>query len=409
MSSKHAATPIGGPLLTNTFKVAAVLAIAAALIILWRFNAGLGATTAMNDVLPWGVWKLFNVIVLTSVASGGYAIALLVYVINKGKYHSLVRHALLTSAVGYTAAVLALGIDVGKPWNFWKVPTWTWAWNTDSVLLEVALCISAYILVLWAEMSPAFLEHWANRKDSRFGALAGRLLPRVDASLIWIIGLGILLPTMHQSSLGSLYILAGTKVHVFWRTPYLPLLFLISCWIMGYAAVIITYITSSTRYRRETEFGTLVSLGRVMGWVMIAFMALRTWDLVHRGQLPAILAGDPHNWMLLAEFGLLGLGAWRVFRPSSSLGTLYRTGMSVLLGAALYRIGVVWVGFHPLGGGTYFPSLPELMVTLGFIAVQVMGYLLIVKRFPILDARTRRRQPREMPVPMASTVEKATG
>jgi len=405
MSSKPSATPIGGPILTTTFKVAAVLALAAGLLIMWRFSVGLGPATAMNDLMPWGVWKLFNVIVLTSVASGGYAIALLVYVLNKGKYHSLVRHALLTSAVGYTAAILALGIDVGAPWNFWKVPLWTWAWNTDSVLLEVALCISAYILVLWAEISPAFLEHWSSRQD-RLGALASRILPHVDRSLIWIIGLGILLPTMHQSSLGSLYILAGYKVHSFWQTPWLPLFFLLSCWIMGYAAVIITYIVSSHRYRRETENATLLSLGRVISWVIFVFVTLRIADLTYRGQWSLVLSGDYHNLLLLAEFSLLIIPAVMLRRIRlDQLGALYRSGLMIIVGAALYRMCVVWLGFHPLGGAVYFPSLPELAVTLGFIAMQIMGYLVIVKKFPILDARTKRSAGRNpLPEPQAVPV-----
>ena len=399
MSSSHESAPVGGPLLTSTFKVLAVLAITAVLLVLWRFSVGLGPSTAMTDVLPWGVWKLFNVIVLTSVASGGYAIALLVYVINKGQYHSLVRHALLTSAVGYSAAVLALGIDVGAPWNFWKVPLWTWAWNTDSVLLEVALCISAYILVLWAEMSPAFLEHWARAGSGTRAAAARRLLPVIDRALIWIIGLGILLPTMHQSSLGSLYILAGSKVHPFWQTPFLPVFFLLSCWIMGYAAVIVTYIVSSTHWRRQTELGTLTSLGRVVGWIILGFALLRVADLGWRGQLPALVSGDRHALLVALELVCLGGASLVLLRPRPrTLGVLYRTGLSVLAGAGLYRMGVVWLGFHPLGGGVYFPSVPELAVALGFLAIQVMGYVVIVKRFPILDARTRaRRRPAARP------------
>jgi Ni/Fe-hydrogenase subunit HybB-like protein len=391
MSSHKDATPIGGPILTTTFKIAAVLAITAGLIILWRFSVGLGPTTGMTDDQPWGIWKLFNVIVLTSVASGGYAIALLVYILNRGRYHSLVRHALLTSAVGYTAAILALGIDVGAPWNFWKVPAWTWAWNTDSVLLEVALCITAYILVLWAEMSPAFLEQWSRERRDRWGRLAGRILPHVDRSLIWIIALGIVLPTMHQSSLGSLYILAGPKVHPYWQTPWLPLFFLLSCWIMGYASVIITYIVSSTRYRRETETETLMSLGRIISWVIVAFVVGRAADLLYRGQLDRILAGDGYNWILLAEFSLLIVPVALLRRMRAGrLGGLYQTALMIILGAALYRIAVVWVGFRPIGGAIYFPTLPELAVALGFIALQIMGYLVIVKKFPILDARTRR-------------------
>jgi len=391
MSSRHDAAPVMSPLLTTTFKIAAVLALTAGLLVIWRFMTGLGPNTAMSDTQPWGVWKLFNVIVLTAIASGGYAIALLVYVLNKGKYHSLVRHALLTSAVGYTTALFALGTDVGAPWNFWKVIAWSWAWNPDSVLLEVALCITAYLLVLWAEMSPAFLEQWGATRQDLLGRASRRLLPMVDRILIWIIGLGIVLPTMHQSSLGTLYILAGIKVHPFWQTAWLPLFFLLSCWIMGYAAVILTYIISSTRYGRATDDKTLLSLGRVVAVIIVAFMALRVADLAYRGQFERLFSGDPHAWLVLAEFLLLGIPALalrRMRRPR--LRALYNSGLLIVSGGILYRMSAVWLGYHPLSGGVYFPSLVEIVVTLGFIAMQVLAYLVIVKKFPILDARTRK-------------------
>lgn len=390
MHSHHDAAPVKRPLHTTTFRLAVFAAVVGFILIGWRFWVGLGPATAMTDVQPWGIWKLFNVIALTSMASGGYAMALLVYVLNKGHYHSLVRHALLTSAVGYTAAIMALGIDVGSPWAFWKVFAWTWAWNADSVLLEVALCITAYIGVLWAEISPAFLETWAKERQGGLGKFARWALPRMDKILIWIIGLGILLPTMHQSSLGSLYLLAATKVHPYWQTPWLPLFFLLSCWIMGYAAVIITYIITSTRYRRATDNATLNRLGRAVSWIILAFLVTRLADLIYRGQLPGLLTDDFYNWLLIAEFVLLG-GAGIALRrvKQDSLGPVYRLGLVIALGGVLYRGNVVWLGFRPLDGSFYFPSLPEMLISGGFIMLQVAAYLYIVKRFAILDAHSR--------------------
>lgn len=384
------ASPVRGPILTTTFKINAVLALASVVLIGWRFYVGLGPATGMTDTQPWGVWKLFNVIVLTALASGGYAVALLVYVLNRGHYHSLVRHALLTSAVGYTMAILALGIDVGSPWNFWKVIFWSWEWNANSVLLEVAICISVYVPVLWAELSPAFMEHWKDRPGFR-GSVARKLLPHMEHILIWVIGLGIVLPTMHQSSLGTMYILAGDKVHAYWQTPWLPLFFLLSCWVMGYAAVITSYIMISTRFGRRTENKTLLSLAHVMSYVIAAFLIARVADLAWRGQLGGLLTSDHHNWYLLAEWGLLILGAiWLHSMKSPRLGPIFRSAIVVMLGAALYRTSAVWLGYHPLAGGTYMPTLPELTVTLGFIAMQVVVYLYVVKKVPILDARTYR-------------------
>ncbi len=390
MSSHRNAAPVRHPIMTNTFKINLVLALATVVLIGWRFYVGLGPSTGMTDIHPWGVWKLFNVIVLTALASGGYAVALLVYVLNRGHYHSLVRHALLTSAVGYTMAILALGIDVGSPWNFWKVLFWSWEWNSNSVLLEVAICISVYVPVLWAELSPAFMERWKDRPGF-LGSISRTMLPHMEKILIWVIGLGIVLPTMHQSSLGTMYILAGDKVHPYWQTPWLPLFFLLSCWVMGYAAVITTYILISKTYNRRTEDSVLLSLAHVMSYVIAAFLVARIIDLVYRGQISGLLTSDYHNWYLAAEWLLmLGGAIWLHAIKTPQLGVLFRSGMFVMIGAMLYRTSAVWLGYHPLAGGIYMPSVPELMVTIGFIAMQILVYLYVIKTVPILDAETYR-------------------
>ncbi|MGE5662729.1 MAG: NrfD/PsrC family molybdoenzyme membrane anchor subunit, partial [Deltaproteobacteria bacterium] len=162
--------PVGGPILTGTFLVASAVFVLGLLIIAWRFVSGLGPTTALNDLYPWGIWIAYDVVSGTALACGGYAVALLCYVLNKGKYHPLIRPAILTSALGYTLAGASIVIDVGRYWNIWKVPL-LWNWNRNSILLEVAMCIMAYVVVLWIEILPAFLEKW--EADSRLPWLRG--------------------------------------------------------------------------------------------------------------------------------------------------------------------------------------------------------------------------------------------
>src|SRR6476469_5025391 len=154
MSARVQAQPIGGPIMTGPFRALTALFAIAALLILVRLVTGLGWITAMNDGYPWGLWIAFDVVTGTALACGGYSVALLVYIRNKGAYHPLVRPAVLTSALGYSLA--ALGI--GRWWNIWRVPVFFWHWNLNSVLLEVALCIMSYTAVLWIELSPVFLE-----------------------------------------------------------------------------------------------------------------------------------------------------------------------------------------------------------------------------------------------------------
>jgi len=166
------ATPAGGKLWTGPYKALAVLAGIAGALLIWRFAAGLGATTAMNDGYPFGLWIAFDVVTGTALACGGYAVAILVYVLNKGRYHPLVRPAILTSALGYTIGGISVLIDVGRPWLIYRVPIYFWRWNLDSALLEVALCITAYIFVLWIELSPALLERWTESDRPKLARLA---------------------------------------------------------------------------------------------------------------------------------------------------------------------------------------------------------------------------------------------
>src|SRR6266498_1138796 len=157
--SAHAA-PVGGPLITRGTRVFAGLFGLGVIAIAWRLLAGLGATTALNDGYPLGLWIAFDVVTGAALACGGYAVGILVYILNKGKYHPLLRPAVLTSALGYTMAGIGVSLDVGRWWALWKVPLFFWHWNFNSALLEVALCIMAYILVLWVRLAPAFLEQY---------------------------------------------------------------------------------------------------------------------------------------------------------------------------------------------------------------------------------------------------------
>src|SRR5512142_2320939 len=242
---KANARPIGGTILTPAYKVLLFLAALGVITILWRLAAGLGATTALSDGYPWGLWIAFDVVVGTALACGGYAVAILLYVFNRGQYHPLIRPAILTSALGYSLAGLAVTIDVGRPWLLWKVPVMIWRWNVNSVLLEVAVCIMAYVIVLWIELTPALLDRWTQSGHEALRRRAERIRPSLDRALIWITALGILLPTMHQSSLGTLMLLSGPKLNPIWSTPFLPMLFLVTSVAMGYAAVVFETTFSS--------------------------------------------------------------------------------------------------------------------------------------------------------------------
>jgi Ni/Fe-hydrogenase subunit HybB-like protein len=388
----QAARPIGGPIFTRAFRTIAVVFAVGVAMILWRLAAGLGATTAMSDGQPWGLWIAFDVVTGTALACGGYAMAILVYVLNKGRYHPMVRPAILTSALGYTIAGVSVALDVGRPWMTWKIPVYVWSWNLNSALLEVALCIMAYILVLWIELSPAFLERFREGPDGRLKRFSQKAYPILNKALIWIIALGMLLPTMHQSSLGTLLVLSGPKLHPLWQTPWLPFLFLVSCLAMGYAAVVCESVLSSAFFRRRPETDMLASLSRAMLPLLGIFFLFRFGDLAYRGRLGLAFEANRFAaafWTETALF-LLPLVLLAPARARRDLGNLFRVALAMLLAGAFYRFDTFILAYRYADDVRYFPSVAEILITLGLVAGEILAYVFIVKRFPIIGGTPER-------------------
>lgn len=380
------AQPVGGPLLTRSYKVLLTLGAIGIIFTIWRFAVGLGASTSLSDGYPLGLWIALDVVTGTALACGGYAVALVVYIFNKGKYHPLIRPAILTSALGYTLAGLSVAIDLGRPWNMWKIPLQFWNWNLNSALLEVALCIMAYVLVLWIELTPAFLERWKVNGPEKLKVIAERALPWFDKALIWIVALGILLPTMHQSSLGSLMMLAGPKLHPLWYTGLLPALFLVTCLAMGYAIVVFEAVFSKMAFGRKPEVSMLHTLQKIAAWIGPVFVAARLIDLGMRGQLGHATRLDLYGTMFWIEnvLWLMPL-AMMILSPRPNLGSVFRGAMVVAFAGALYRFDTYLVAFNPGPGWHYFPSIPEMFISIGLIALELALYIALVKKFPILS------------------------
>ena len=380
--------PVGGPVLTTPVKILGALAVLGLVLIAYREATGLGAATAMNDGYPWGFWIAFDVVVGTALATGGYAVAILIYILNRGRYHPLIRSAILTSALGYTLGGIGVMLDLGRFWNTTKLPLF-WNWNLNSVLLEVALCISLYTLVLWIELSPAFLERWREAKNERLRKVSRKGLPIIERAMPWLLALGLLLPTMHQSSLGSLMILSGPKLHPLWQTPLLPLLFLLSCIGMGYAAVVIESTLSTSVFRLRDETPVLAGLSTAMLTVLGLYLVVRVVDITARGKLPLVFAGDGYSLLFLLEM-LLFIAAIVMLLMKEKLtdaGHLFRTAMVVVTAGALYRFSTFLIAYRPaVGGWHYFPALTEILITLGLVSAEVVAYIFVVKRFPVLSS-----------------------
>jgi Ni/Fe-hydrogenase subunit HybB-like protein len=382
-SHAHAHAPVGGELWTRPFRILVAIAALGGVMALWRFASGLAAVSNLNDGYPWGIWIAFDVVTGTALGCGGYAVALLVYILNKGEYHPLVRPALLTSLLGYGLAVLAVAVDLGRPWELWKVPVFFWRWS-HSPQLEVALCVATYVLVVALELSPAAFEKWKASPDSGLRSFAEKGLRLVNRAMLWLIGLGILLPTMHQSSLGTMMLLPGPKLHPLWFTPWLPFLFLVNCFLMGCGVVALESHASASGFGRRRETAMLARLLQVATWVAWFFVAFRVVDVAVRGQLGALA-----SWYALAvavELGLLVAGAVLLASEANRRrpGQQAMAALLLLLGGTVYRFNVYLVGFRPGEHWSYFPAVPELLITFGIVALEIALYVAAVKTFPIL-------------------------
>jgi Ni/Fe-hydrogenase subunit HybB-like protein len=383
----HAHAPVGGELWTRPFRILVAIAVLGGVMALWRFASGLAAVSNLNDGYPWGVWIAFDVVTGTALGCGGYAVALLVYILNKGQYHPVVRPAILTSLLGYGLAVVAVTIDLGRPWELWKVPVFFWRWS-HSPQLEVALCVATYVAVLLVELSPAFFEKWKTSPDSGLRRLAEKGMGLVDKVMIFLLALGILLPTMHQSSLGTMMLLTGPKLHPLWFTPWLPFLFLVNCIIMGYGVVVLESHASASAFGRRRETEMLGRLAKVAMWVAWFFVFFRVVDVAYRGQAMRALT-EAYGIAYFLELALLVAAALilgseaRRRRPSQQA----LAALLLVVGGAVYRFNVYLVGFRPGSNWSYFPAVPELLITFGIVALEIALYVAAVRTFPILAGK----------------------
>ncbi len=368
---------LGGRIFTKPFMVLSVIFMISLYFMFERFvTGGMGAVSNLNGGFAWGVWVVYDVVIGTAFACGGYALAITVYVFNKGQYHPLVRPAVLASLLGYALGGFGAFFDMGRFWQFYEIFL-PWNWNFNSVMLEVGLCVAAYILVLLLEFSPALLEKLGKKN----------LLKSLNKVLFFLIALGILLPTMHQSSLGSLLIAMGHKVHPLWQVMQMqPLLALMTAILMGFSIVLFEASTVTIGFKRNSETRILSGLGKIIVTLLIAFLVVRFGVLIFQGKLGLIFAGDFGSMMFVLETTLFIVPLVILLSPvrRAQGSKLLIAGVSLLLAGSLYRFDAFLLTFNPGPGYNYFPSAPEIMITLGVVAFELMAYIVIVKLFPVM-------------------------
>ncbi|MCC6389007.1 MAG: Ni/Fe-hydrogenase cytochrome b subunit [Bryobacterales bacterium] len=349
--------------------------IAAGLYAGWlRFSGGLGAVTNLSDAFPWGIWIGFDVLCGVGLAAGGFTLVATVHIFNIEKYKPILRPAVLTAFLGYLLVILALLFDLGRPDRIWHPLV---MWNPRSVMFEVGWCVTLYTTVLFLEFLPAVFEKL--RWKVGLNWMRTISVPLMIA--------GVILSTLHQSSLGSLFLLTPHKLNALWYSPYLPLFFFTSAVAVGLAMTIFESWQSSKAFGRHLETPLLGSLARVLAVVQSTYLAMRLMDLWNRKMFARLAEPGVETYLFLLEMGLMGLPLVLLFqsRVRRNPRTLYWAAIMVIFGFVTNRLNVSVTGIERAAGVSYFPKWTEIAVTLCIIAVGFGLFRLAVRQLPVFE------------------------
>ena len=364
-----------------------------------RFIMGIGAVTNLTDQYPWGIWIAIDVATGVALAAGGFTTSLLAHVLHRDRYLAVVRPALLTALLGYTFVGIGLSFDLGRYYYIWHPMI---MWQGNSVLFEVGICVMCYMTVLYLEFFPVVAERFKGGV-----ALPGplKVLERpahaalmasagvLDKVLPLLILAGVLLSCLHQSSLGTLMLIAPSKMHPLWFTPISPLLFLLSAVAVGYPMVIVESMVAARSFRLNPEMDVLTPLSRFIPVFLGLYLAVKIGDMTIRGTWKYLADGSPQAPWFVAEmlFGVIvpfGMLLAEKVRRTPSL--LFSAALLVVLGVALNRVNVFLVAYRPpFAQAAYVPHAGEVAITAALIAALVLLYRFTVMNFPVIAGRSR--------------------
>jgi Ni/Fe-hydrogenase subunit HybB-like protein len=372
------------PALTPFNVVAGIIVVIGVVITGIRFTQGLAATTNLSDYNPWGIWIGFDLLVGVALAAGGYVTSAACYLFGLKRFHSAVRPAILTGFLGYALVVFALHYDVGRPWRL-PYPFIVQS-GTTSLLFEVAACVALYLTVLFIEFTPAALE-WLGLKRAR------SIVNKLTLALTIF---GVVLSTLHQSSLGALFLIAPSKLHPLWYSPYLALYFFVSSIVAGLSMVIFES-TLAHRYfhdkmdaeHREEADGVALGFGKAAAFVLAGYFVMKVIGLAQTNAWSYLSTGYG-LWFLveLLGFVLLPCYTYAIGVREKNLKIIRWTAAWTVLGIVVNRLNVGLIAFnwHLPSSERYFPHWMEIGISVFVITLGVLAYRFIVTHMPILYA-----------------------
>ncbi len=362
------------PRITVWRAVFALLMAAGAYATYLRVRYGLGAVTNLNDQFPWGIWIGFDILCGVGLAAGGFTLVAVVHIFNIERYKPILRPAILTAFLGYVLVVMALLFDLGRPDRVWHPLV---MWNPHSVMFEVAWCVTLYTTVLALEFAPVVFERLGWKKPLDW-------LKFISVPLMIV---GVLLSTLHQSSLGSLYLIVPHKLYALWYTPLLPLFFYLSAICMGLAMTIFESWHSSRAFGRDLEVPLAAGLARVLAVLLMVLLFIRFLDLGSAAYSACCARIAPKP-------GCLGSRSrcWRCPRCCCSRARvrwnpakLYGCAVMVLFGFITNRLNVSITGMEAGSGTHYVPRWTEIAITLAIIALGFAFFRVIAQYFPVFE------------------------
>ncbi len=366
MRAERRSFPIGIPILILLIAVALGVAV-------YRYANGIGAISNLSDGRAWGLWISFDLYCGVALAAGGFTLAATVYVFNLKKYYPIVRSAILTAFLGYLLVILALLVDLGQPWRIWHIFIY---WNLHSPLFEVGWCVVLYTMVLALEVSPMVFERF--NLDVPLKVIRSFQIPLVIV--------GIVLSTLHQSSLGSMLLMMPNTLNPLWYTSILPILFLLSAIAVGLAMTIVESSLSSRAFGHKVDLDILAGLGKAIPYVLGLYLLVKLGELLLAGELDLIFTETPQNllwWVEVVGGVVLPMVLLSLESVRRSRSKLFWSAALVVGGLVLNRFNVSLLALGPRPGTTYFPHWMEFAITVGVVSAGLLVFTLVNRYLPV--------------------------
>jgi Ni/Fe-hydrogenase subunit HybB-like protein len=340
-----------------------------------RFVSGIGAISNLSNTYPWGFWISFDLFTGVAIGSGAFVMAAIVYIFELKDFRPLLRPTVLTGLLGYIMVIIALLVDLGRPERIWHMMIY---WNHTSILLEIGICVMTYTAVLAIEFAPVVAE----------GLKWQRVANWIHRFIMPFVILGVVLSTLHQSSLGSLLLIQPEKLHPLWWTPILPVLFFISAVAIGLAMIILESSLSSRYFHRGLEVHLLEKLAKAIPIVLGSYLALKFGQLALAGNLKYLFGSGLMSVLFWTEIVLGSLVPLLIFsfrHNRQNPRTLLFGSVLLLLGMILNRFDVSWLGIHRLADVGYAPSLMELSISAAIFSFGILAFGLAARYLPLFE------------------------